>query len=244
VTDSAIVALRATVRACEAVQAGYAVIGAVARNAWAPPRATTDLDIAVFVTVDVYESLIRELAAYGFEPQQAVTATPDDVLPDVVLLRRSTGTVRRLDLLVAKSAFEMEAIDQAVVVDIGIPCRVVRPEHLIVYKLIAGRPAIWATRRTLQEPDKSPGTPSTFRWCASGRWSGGSRSAWSNSSQSSPEENPDGCHLYSGGITMRGRPAVRAWLAAAIAAEGSLISRRLREEEGGIGPPIGTGRRA
>ncbi len=139
-TDSPIDALQAAVGACEAARVGYAVIGGVARNAWAPPRATTDLDLAVLLSVPVYESLLGELAACGFDPQQVVRATPDDALPDVVLLRRATGTVRRLDLLVAKSAFEREAVDQAVVVDIGSPCRVARPEHLIVYKLIAGRP--------------------------------------------------------------------------------------------------------
>jgi len=138
--DSAIDALRVVVEACEAASADYAVIGGVARNAWAPPRATTDLDLAIFVTAPIYASLLRELAASGFQPDQTVTTAPEDALPDVVLLRRGSGTVRRLDLLLAKSDFEKEAVAHAVIVDIGIPCRVVRPEHLIVYKLIAGRP--------------------------------------------------------------------------------------------------------
>jgi len=140
VIDVATDALQVTISACEAANATYAVIGGVARNAWAPPRATADLDLAVSVSPEVYESLLRELAACGFQKQQAVAAAVDDALPDVVLLRRPTGTVRRLDLLIAKSPFEREAIERAVVVDIGLPCRVVRPEHLIVYKLIAGRP--------------------------------------------------------------------------------------------------------
>ena len=43
-------------------------------------------------------------------------------------------------MLVAKTPFEREAVDHAVIHDIGKRCRVVRPEHLVVYKLIAGRP--------------------------------------------------------------------------------------------------------
>jgi len=64
VIDSATEALRATVAACETVQANYAVIGGVARNAWAPPRATTDLDLAVFVTID------RQRAGLDLKPRK------------------------------------------------------------------------------------------------------------------------------------------------------------------------------
>jgi len=67
--------------------------------------------------------------------------------------------VRRLDLLIAKSAFEREAIGSAVVVDLGVDCLVARPEHLVVYKLIAGRPRdlgdaedILRTRKIAGEP--------------------------------------------------------------------------------------------
>lgn len=139
-SDSPTDTLAAVVAACEATSTKYAVIGAVARNAWAPPRATTDLDLAVSVTTEGYDALLEGLAECGFEPRQSVRAESLDSLPDVVLLRRPIGTVRRLDLLLAKSAFELEAIERAAMVDIGVTCRVVQPEHLIVYKLIAGRP--------------------------------------------------------------------------------------------------------
>ncbi|MFN2378375.1 MAG: hypothetical protein ABR538_17735 [Candidatus Binatia bacterium] len=166
--ETATDALTATVSACDAVNAPYAVIGGVARNAWAPPRATTDLDLAIFVTPQVYDSLIRELASLGFQPQSSASAEADDALPDVVLLRRPTGIVRRLDLLVAKTPFEREAIEQAIVVDIGIPCRVVRPEHLIVYKLIAGRPRDLGDAEDVARTRQAAGAPVDFsvvrRW--------------------------------------------------------------------------------
>lgn len=160
--ETATDALTATVRACDAVKAAYAVIGGVARNAWAPPRATTDLDLAIFVTPDVYDSLIGELASVGFQPQSSASAETNDALPDVVLLRRPTGIVRRLDLLVAKTPFEKEAIEQAVVVDVGVPCRVVRPEHLIVYKLIAGRPRDLGDAEDVSRTRQAAGEPVDF----------------------------------------------------------------------------------
>jgi hypothetical protein len=133
-------ALSEVVAACRTANVEYAVIGAVARNAWATPRATTDLDLAIAVTIASYARLISALSGCGFEPDRAVTAEEGDPLPDVALLRRATGTVRRLDLLIAKSEFEQEAVREAPTLDLGVSCRVVRPEHLIVYKLIAGRP--------------------------------------------------------------------------------------------------------
>jgi hypothetical protein len=133
-------ALRAVIEAISESGASYAVIGAVARNAWAPPRATTDLDCAVSVDAAGYASLLDALARRGFSVRKTVVADPNDSVPDVVLLDNPTMLVRRTDLLVAKTPFERDAVAQAVSRDVGATCRVVRPEHLVVYKLIANRP--------------------------------------------------------------------------------------------------------
>jgi hypothetical protein len=128
------------VEAVQEVGAGYAVVGAVARNAWAPPRATADLDCAVSVNPRSYPVLVDALARRGFTIRKTVTADPSDQVPDVVLLDNPAMLVRRLDLLIAKTPFEFDAIAQAVPRDIGVACRIVLPEHLVVYKLIAHRP--------------------------------------------------------------------------------------------------------
>lgn len=152
-------ALRALVDAANEVDAAYAIIGAVARNAWAPPRATADLDCAVSVDSVIYMALIEALARRGFTIRNTVTAEPGDPIPDVVLLDHPEMVVRRVDLLVSKTSFEREAVAQAVPRDIGVRCRVVRAEHLVVYKLIAHRPRdladveeILKTRRLAEDP--------------------------------------------------------------------------------------------
>jgi hypothetical protein len=138
-SDDLLALLREAVRACEEARVAYAVIGAVARNAWAPPRATTDLDLAVAVDVGAYRALLSALAAAGLSVTRTVSAEEQETVPDVILLRAASGIVRRLDLLVAKTDFEREAIAEAVTLDLGSPCRVVRAEHLVVYKLVANR---------------------------------------------------------------------------------------------------------
>ncbi len=133
-------ALRAAIDAATEAGASYAVIGALARNAWAPPRATTDFDLALVVDRGAYARLLSALAARGFSVKQTIAADPDDPIPDVVLLDNPLALVHRTDLLIAKTPFEFEAVLEAVSRDIGVTCRIVRPEHLVVYKLIAHRP--------------------------------------------------------------------------------------------------------
>lgn len=138
-SDDPLDLLRRVVESCVAAGVRYAVIGAVARNAWAPPRATTDIDLAVVVAADTYRVLLAELDRRGVSLQRTVTSDQAAVVPDIALLEGPPGIVRRADLLVAKTDFEIEA-ERSVTHDIGVRCHVVRPEHLIVYKLIAGRP--------------------------------------------------------------------------------------------------------
>jgi hypothetical protein len=139
-TDDPLELLRLVVEACASARVDYAVIGAVARNAWAPPRATADIDLAVAVVPATYRALIDALAHRGITLRRAMGGEAGALVPDLALLEGPPGPVRRVDLLIAKTAFEREAIERSVETDIGVACRVVRPEHLIVYKLIAARP--------------------------------------------------------------------------------------------------------
>ncbi len=121
-------------------EGSVALIGAVARNAWAPPRATTDLDVAIAASSDVIESVQRALTALGYERVRSHRADPEDALADLVVLRAAKGSLRQVDLLVAKTAFESEVLRRAVRVEIaGISAPVATPEDLIVYKLVADR---------------------------------------------------------------------------------------------------------
>jgi polysaccharide biosynthesis protein len=56
-----------------------AVIGAVARNAWAPPRATTDLDLTISAhheTLDALDAALRRLGYTAVRRQQAEPSYP------------------------------------------------------------------------------------------------------------------------------------------------------------------------
>ena len=131
-TDDPLDVLRRVVDACAEVGVECAVIGAVARNAWAPPRATTDIDFAISVGAEGYGALVVALDQRGLAVKRTISSEPDAAVPDILLVEAASGIVRRIDLLIAKTPFEREAIAQAVPKDIGAQCRVVRPDHLIV----------------------------------------------------------------------------------------------------------------
>jgi predicted nucleotidyltransferase len=118
-----------------------ALIGAVARNAWAPPRATTDLDLAVASSSKVLAAIQRSLEGLGYQPVRSHRTDPTDALADLIVLRAPKGSLRQVDLLVAKTAFEVEVLRRAVPIEIGgVTLPVATPEDLIVYKLVADRP--------------------------------------------------------------------------------------------------------
>jgi predicted nucleotidyltransferase len=125
---------------CASRRGDLALIGAAARNAWAPPRATTDLDLAVAATDPVLASIEAGLRPLGYERVRSHRADPADPQADLIVYRASQGDLRQVDLLVAKTDFEREVLRRAVSVDIaGVVFPVATPEDLIVYKVIADR---------------------------------------------------------------------------------------------------------
>lgn len=121
--------------------AGLAIIGAVARNAWAPPRATTDLDVAVSADGPTLTAVADALTALGFQRVREQRVDPSDPLPDLAIFRRQGSGLRQVDILVTKTEFEAQALERAGEVDLGErSIRVVGPEDLVIYKLIAHRP--------------------------------------------------------------------------------------------------------
>jgi predicted nucleotidyltransferase len=146
-----------------------ALIGAAARNAWAPPRATTDLDLAVSADDPLLESIGSALRGLGYERVRTHRADPADPQPDLIVYRASSGELRQVDLLVAKTDFEREVLRRAVPVEIaGVAIPVATPEDLIVYKLIADRPRdrddMLAILRTQARAGRAPDWPYVERW--------------------------------------------------------------------------------
>ena len=127
-----------TLTACGAA---HALIGGCARNIYAPPRSTRDVDLAVSVTETQYVLIAASLRAQGFDRVTETNTDPSSAVPDVALFSDAHGG--RIDLLIAHTSFEERAIMRAVSVEFPaaqLTMRVVRVEDLIVYKTLAGRP--------------------------------------------------------------------------------------------------------
>ncbi len=119
----------------------YAIVGAVARNAWAPPRATTDLDVAIAAVPAVVEAGARALRELGYAPVRRHQVAPEDVVPDLIVFRSERALPRQVDFLVTKTDFERQVLGRAVPVEVsGRRIQIASPEDLLVYKLLADRP--------------------------------------------------------------------------------------------------------
>lgn len=131
-------ALRALRRALESVAAPYMIIGGIAVVARGVARTTRDVDVTVPGELST-PALLGALAAHGIEPR-----IPDALAfsrrTHVLLLRHVRSEVE-VDLTLAWAPFEIEALQRAERLTIGrVRVPVARPEDLVVYKLIGGRP--------------------------------------------------------------------------------------------------------
>jgi hypothetical protein len=123
------------------VEVRHALIGGCARNLYAPPRGTRDVDLAVIADRIAYDRIAALLRGAGFVRVTVVTADPHGDVPDVALFSDDSGG--RIDLLFAHTDFEQGAIERATPVrfeSLAIVVPVVSLEDLIVYKLLAARP--------------------------------------------------------------------------------------------------------
>lgn len=157
------------VGAAVGTQGSFAIIGAVARNAWAPPRATTDLDLTVVGDLDVIARVADSLAGLGYMLVREQRADPAETLPDIKIFRCEEADVRQVDVLIAKTPFEEEVLRRAPLVDVGsLEVPVASPEDLIVYKLLADRPRdrddITAVVRTLGRAGRQIDWTYVERW--------------------------------------------------------------------------------
>lgn len=119
---------------------GFALIGAWARNAWAPPRATTDLDLVVRADAKTLADLATVLEHESYRAVRRQRVAASDALPDIEIYRAEDEDLCQVDLLIAKTAFEVQALDRALSVELHeLRLPVVTPEDLVVYKLLANR---------------------------------------------------------------------------------------------------------
>lgn len=115
------------------------VFGAQAVVALGRPRMTADVDVTVELGTLSLEELLPELLGAGFEPVFELDA--EFVATTRVVPLRHSATEMPVDVVLAGPGLEELFLDRAVVMDLGgasVP--VIAPEHLVVTKILAGRP--------------------------------------------------------------------------------------------------------
>lgn len=114
-----------------------AVIGGLAVAVWGEPRLTRDVDLKILLKREESQRLVALL-----KPQYICLAKdPEKTLREVgfLFVRESGGP--RIDLLLADTAFDEEAIRRAKPVDVAPGCSltVCSAEDLLIYKMISIR---------------------------------------------------------------------------------------------------------
>lgn len=150
--------LRMLLGALERSGLPYALFGALARAAWGRLRATTDVDVEVLCGPGEWESLRAGLLEAGLSLEAERTTDVTDPVPEHVVFR-GPGDVR-VDLLVAKTPFEVEAVGRRRRVSIGgMDIWIVSPEDLVVFKLVSARPQDVADIEDVLEARTEAGLP-------------------------------------------------------------------------------------
>ena len=118
-----------------------ALLGGLAVSAWAEPRFTRDVDLAVAVRTDTdAEQVVHRLHQDGYRLLAAVEQSAAGRLATARLLppgETDDGIV--VDLLFASSGIEPEIVGAAAHIDIGVgtPVPVARVGHLVALKLLS-----------------------------------------------------------------------------------------------------------
>jgi hypothetical protein len=113
------------------------VIGALAVHRWGEPRATSDADFSALAPYGD-ESRVVEILLQRFAPRRFDAR--DFALANRVLLLKTHRGVD-VDVALAAFPFEIEALEMASSWEIipGVSLRTCPAEHLVIYKLVAGR---------------------------------------------------------------------------------------------------------
>jgi len=131
-------ALAALARALDETKAPWMIIGGIAVIARGVRRFTTDVDAAVRGDAVSIEGLLRSLARKKIAARIANAAA--FAQQNLVLLLRHAPTGVDLDVSLAWSAFEHDALDAATDAAFGrVVARMSSPADLVIFKAVAGR---------------------------------------------------------------------------------------------------------
>lgn len=133
-----VAAAQEVLSALQEAGASACVIGGLAVVRWGQPRATADVDLSVLTPYGEESRVLGALLG------RFVARSPDArafALAHRVLLITSASGVP-VDVALVAFPFELEALDRASAWEAvpGVVLRTCPAEHLVVYKLVAGRP--------------------------------------------------------------------------------------------------------
>jgi hypothetical protein len=142
--EGAIETLRHAWNALEPLGAPMAVIGGMAMSAWNHLRYTRDVDFLVQAEGAKVDELIATVGAAGFKPKRwpPILQIDDQQIVQFDFLPPEGLLPFRLDILIAGSPYQQEALSRRVKKDLpwlDRPVEVLRPEDLVLLKLYAGR---------------------------------------------------------------------------------------------------------
>lgn len=125
-------------RALRGVGVGWYLFGAQAALLYGSRRLTADVDITVVLGDDTSSTLVSRLVAHGFRLR--VSDVDEFVAQTRVLPMLHEATSMPVDVVLGGPGLEELCLADSVGVDVeGVTVPVVRPEHLVVLKLLAGR---------------------------------------------------------------------------------------------------------
>ena len=131
-------------------------IGGLAVAIWGEPRLTRDVDLKVLLKREQADRLLTSLPP----EYRRLSPEPEDTLRRLGFLFVADATGIRVDLLLAETGFDVEAIARGRQVEAtaGETVAVCTPEDLIIYKIISTRsrdhddvPGILRRQRTLDD---------------------------------------------------------------------------------------------
>ena len=115
------------------------IIGGVAVIALGVARYTVDIDATIQGRSSDSERVLKVFAQHDIRPR--IAGASEFARARQVVLARHHASGVSIDASLAWLPFEEEAIQFSQAADYsGVPIRVPRPEDLIIYKLVAGRP--------------------------------------------------------------------------------------------------------
>lgn len=140
--EGVLVTLRAGWEALDTVVPAKAVIGGLALTAWKHARYTRDADVLVVLDEHGFDAVVAALLAAGFHARHSPPLRMIDGQGIAQFTFQPAEALMpfQFDVLLVADEFQKEAVERAVPWPLaGAVVKVVRPDDLMVIKLLAGR---------------------------------------------------------------------------------------------------------